>query len=144
MGVFFRHFQHGNDVAAQLQIRLVHFLQRRVGRVPQQFIGQQHGKRLAPHDMAGAPHGMAQPGRFLLAHIDHAARFDLGCLQHGEFRRLALGLQAVDQFAGDTLGVAIGVSAQNTPTQIERYALASRGEVLSEGRATSALSSGAL
>lgn len=28
----------------------------------------------------------------------------------------------VDQFAGDTLGVAIGVSAQNTPTQIERYA----------------------
>jgi iron complex outermembrane recepter protein len=28
----------------------------------------------------------------------------------------------VDKFAGDTLGIAIGVSAQNTPTQIERYA----------------------
>lgn len=28
----------------------------------------------------------------------------------------------VDKFANDTLGIAIGVSAQNTPTQIERYA----------------------
>lgn len=28
----------------------------------------------------------------------------------------------VDKFAGDTLGIAIGLSAQNTPTQIERYA----------------------
>lgn len=28
----------------------------------------------------------------------------------------------VDKFAGDTLGIAIGLSAQSTPTQIERYA----------------------
>ncbi|WP_313535225.1 TonB-dependent receptor [Sphingomonas sp.] len=28
----------------------------------------------------------------------------------------------VDKFANDTLGIAIGLSAQNTPTQIERYA----------------------
>ena len=28
----------------------------------------------------------------------------------------------VDRFAGDTLGIAIGLSAQSTPTQIERYA----------------------
>ncbi|WP_200888798.1 hypothetical protein, partial [Staphylococcus aureus] len=28
----------------------------------------------------------------------------------------------VGKFAGDTLGIALGVSAQNTPTQIERYA----------------------
>jgi ribonuclease E len=48
-------------------------------------------KGFTPDHVAGAPHGMAQPGGFLLTHIDHAARLDLGGFQDGEFRRLALG-----------------------------------------------------
>ena len=101
MCMFVRHFQNGNDIAAQLQISLVHFLQRRVGGVPQQFIGQQHGEGLSAYHVPGAPHGMTKACRFLLAHEDHAAWLDLGGFQNGEFRGLALGLQAVDQLAGD-------------------------------------------
>lgn len=71
-GVFARDLHHRQHVAADLLVGIDH-LRQAAALGQDQVVGQQHGKGLVAHHLAGAPDGMPQPQRPLLAGIDDLA-----------------------------------------------------------------------
>ena len=99
-GVLARHLRHRHHVAAGVAIRVGKLAQARHVR-QHQIVGQQDRERVVADEGAGAPDGVAQPQRHLLAHRDHRARLDLRGAQHGQRIVLAALAQRRFQLVGD-------------------------------------------
>ena len=71
--LFRRDFQHGDDIAAYPAVRLDH-LRQAIGLADHHFVREQDGERLVADDVAGAPDGVAEAERLLLANGDDLAK----------------------------------------------------------------------
>ena len=82
-----RHFEHRDQIAADLFIGFDHLLHATsaaaLGR-DHQLVGQEDGEGIVADDRARAPDRMAQPQRHLLAHGDDIARRGAGGFEHRE------------------------------------------------------------
>ena len=72
VGLGLGHFEHGDDIAADLLVGPDH-LGEAAGLAEHQLVGKQHRERLVADDLARAPDGMAEAERLLLADRDDRA-----------------------------------------------------------------------
>ena len=79
-GVLPRHLHHGHDIAPGFPVDVGELLE--AGGLRQhKVVGQQDGEGVVADERAGAPDGMPQTQRHLLAHRHHGAGFDRRTLQ---------------------------------------------------------------
>ena len=98
--VFLRHLGNGDDAAAGFIIGVGQLLQaRRFGQ--DEVVGQQNGERIVADEGAGAPYGVAEAKRLLLAHRDQVAWRNLVGMQHFQLGIPAALAQGRLQFEGD-------------------------------------------
>ena len=97
-----RHFEHADQIAADLGIGVDHLLHAAAGSVvvaDHQLVGQEDGERLLADDRPGAPDRMAQAQRHLLAHGDEVARLKPG--RREDFQRLVAVAHGRLELEGD-------------------------------------------
>ena len=97
-----RHFEHGDQVAADLVIGIDHLLHAAAGTVSMadhQLVGQENGERLVADNRPRTPDRMAEAQRHLLANRDEISRGEAGRLE--DFERLGPVAHRRFEFVGN-------------------------------------------
>jgi len=94
-----RHFLHGHDIAARFPVGVQELGEARRTAV-NEVIRQDDGERLLAHEMTGAPDGVTETLRFLLANKTHIAWLGQNSVQPPELVGLSLCEQRVLELKG--------------------------------------------